>query len=169
MAYPTLPFLERTGEPLKTILTRFLAGLTGFLKAEHKDDGTHGWNWQSVTFNAAHYTGSGGMTWTVASGNVAVFRYMLIGKTMFVMGVFNTTSVTAPLGTMLKVRIPGGYTAANQMRDTNQATDSAVGTASQVRVDAGSTTIDIMRQDGANWTAAAGTTSVRVHTFFEVQ
>lgn len=185
MAYPTIPFLEQVGEPLRRMLSKFVVGLSEFVKKEHKDDGSHGaitadsitergrttpqGEWIDVPYNAANFTGNGTMTWTVDAADVSNFRYMLIGKTLFVDGIFNTTSVTAPLNTMLKVKIPGGYIAAKPNRATNQATDSGVITTSQVRVDAGNTTIDIQRQDAANWTAAVNTTAVRVHTWFEVQ
>ena len=163
-----LPNADRLPPDVREAFDFLLARINTTFQKEHTGDGAHK-GWTTVAFDAAQYTGSGGMTWGVGAADVVTFKYLVLGTTMFVMGVWNTTSVTAPLGTMLKVKIPGGYVAASSARDTNQATDAGTVVASQVRVDAGSTTIDILRQDGANWAAATNTTTVRVHTFFEVQ
>ena len=163
-----IPNADALPPAIRDAFESLLARINTVFQKEHTGDGAH-MGWTTVAFDAAQYTGSGGMTWGVGAADVVTFKYLVLGNLMFVMGVWNTTSVTAPLGTTLKVKIPGGYVAASTMRDTNQATDAGTVTSSQVRVDEDSTTIDILRQDGANWAAATNTTTVRVHTFFEVQ
>ena len=163
-----IPNADRLPPDVREAFDFLLARINTTFQKEHTGDGAHQ-GWTTVAFDAAHYTGSGGMTWTVKAANAVTFKFLVLGTTMFVMGVWNTTTVAGTLGTTLKVKIPGGYVVAATARDTNQATDSGTVVACQVRVDAGSTTIDILRQDGANWSAATNTTTVRVHTFFEVQ
>lgn len=74
--------------------------------------------WQSPAFNAADYTASGAMTWTLDSGDVVTRAYVLIGKgtagsgTLTVAWDLITTTVGGTVGTGLRMAIPGGYTAA---------------------------------------------------------
>lgn len=168
MAYPTIPFLERVGEPLKGLLGRFVSGLTGFLKTEHKDDGSHGWDWKTPTFNAADYTGSGTLVWTVASTNVTTFAYRMVGKTMEVAIVLQVTTV-AGVGAVLQIAIPGGFTAAKTMRNACEAIDNAVRTTARIGVAANGRQLLIQRTDAANWAASAAATAVSAQLSFEVQ
>lgn len=39
--------------------------------------------WQNVPFNAAHFTGTAPMTWTVGAGAIVRNRYAIVGKTLF--------------------------------------------------------------------------------------
>lgn len=125
--------------------------------------------WTSVAFNAANFTANGTMTWTVDSGDQTTFAYMLIGKTLFVDAYLDTTSVGGVLNSLLKVAIPGGFTAAKTMQGLALGFDNGVGTPTYNRVNAGGTVIEIGRSDGGNWSAAANNTYVRVHFSFEVQ
>ncbi len=180
MPYPVLSQLEQTEPAVRRILSAFSARLTGFLSMDLAEDGTHQQvrergrttpmgEWITPPYVATDYSGTGGMTWGVDLADVVTFAYMLIGKTMFVNGVWNTTSVTAPLGVTLTVKIPGGFTAAKTMRCANRATDNGVVTATNGGVDAGGTVMLIQRLDGAAWTASVNNSNIRLSAAFEVQ
>jgi hypothetical protein len=66
--------------------------------------------WTTPAFNAANFTASGSMTWTLTSGDVAVNKYIVIGKTMHWHLVLLTTSVGGTASTGLRVALPGGVT-----------------------------------------------------------
>lgn len=125
--------------------------------------------WIDVPYNSSHYTASGGMTWTVDAADLITFSYMLWGKTMFVAGIWDSTTVAAPLSTTLQVLIPGGYVAAKRMQNGVIAFDNGVGVAAYNRVQAGGTVIEIGRADAANWAAAVNNTFARIHFAFAIR
>ncbi len=182
---PTISMQEKLDPVLRSQLEKVVAAIVAAWQVEHRGDDKHGnihadtvsernrsvpiGVWIPVPYNPADYTGSGGMGWTVPLASVLTFQYMLLGDTMFVEGLWNTTTVVAPAGVDLMVKIPGGYISASRAQWTNQATDAGVITPSQNRVDPDGTTLNIRRQDGANWTVAAATTIVKFHGFFAVK
>jgi hypothetical protein len=64
--------------------------------------------WTTPAFNAANYTGSGSMTWTLTSGDVALNKYVVIGKTVHWHLVLTTTTVGGTPATGLRVALPAG-------------------------------------------------------------
>lgn len=69
--------------------------------------------WAAVPFNAAHYTANAG-TWTVESGDVLLYRYMLIGKTLWIALNVQATTTSAGMGNELRIQLPGGLQAINK-------------------------------------------------------
>lgn len=128
--------------------------------------------WTSVAYNAANFTGSGGMAWGVDSGDQITFKYNVIGKLMTVIFYFSGTDVTAPVGTDLRVVIPGGFTAASNVRSAslwyNDAPSEGVGL---IVVGAGNTYMQFYKANsGSNWTATAtDNTTVSGAITFEIQ
>ena len=53
-------------------------------------------HWQDVPYNAANFTTPGAPTWTVASGDVTINRYTLIGKTVIWHLRIATSTLSAP-------------------------------------------------------------------------
>jgi hypothetical protein len=128
-------------------------------------------NWTTPTFSAADYSGTGGMTWTVASGNVTTSRYIVIGKTMTYIFTIASTSVGGVVSSELRIAIPGGYTAANR---ATQALGLIVDNGTRITaygdtVGAANTYIAIVKHAGTNWTASAANTFVYGQITFEVQ
>ena len=66
--------------------------------------------WINVTYAGGNFTASAG-SWTVASGDQIGYRYRLTGKTMHLQAVLNNTDVTNAGGALLKLAIPGGFSA----------------------------------------------------------
>lgn len=54
------------------------------------------------------------MTWTVEVGDVATYKYSIIGKIMFLQFNLNATTVEGTPNTLLYVAIPGGKTCASE-------------------------------------------------------
>lgn len=68
--------------------------------------------WINVVFSAGDFSALGGGTWTVASGDVSVFKYKIIGKTMFVTcGIATSTIASNPI--FLTVKIPNSKVSKN--------------------------------------------------------
>lgn len=125
--------------------------------------------WTTVSYAAGDFTASAG-TWTVDSGDLLGFRYALSGKTMFVQFLIVTSDVSLATE-KLKVRIPGGYTAAARFDNFGFAIDNGgTAEAATLTTAAGGTTIDCGLLDGTNWAAtAADNTAITGEIFFEVQ
>lgn len=89
--------------------------------------------WITPAFSAADYTGSGGMTWTVAAGNVLRCAYRLSGRTLQVTLALSNTTLGGAGDIQLARNIPGGFTTPNA--------DSAGGTGSLQMTEPPGTTI----------------------------
>lgn len=66
--------------------------------------------WTTPTFAAGNFTASGSMTWTLTSGDVALNKYIVIGKTVHWHLVLTTTTVGGTASTGLRVALPAGLT-----------------------------------------------------------
>lgn len=118
-------------------------------------------DWAAVTFSAGNFTGNGSMTWTVASGDVGVNRYVKIGKTLIWCVQLNTTTVGGTPNTQLRIAAPGGSTFANSGDVCAAAYISDNGTIRAGRVyPASGSLIAIDFTAGGNWAAATDTTYV---------
>ena len=128
--------------------------------------------WTTPTFAAGNFTASGAMTWTVAAGNVNVYQYMVLGKTMTITFNISGTTVGGVAATTLQLAIPGGFLAAKAFSPSTFSYSDA-GTAGVGQVDtgtaAGSSTLRLLKNNLAiNWTVGAGT-NVAGQITFEVQ
>ena len=123
--------------------------------------------WTTPTFSAGDYTSDTG-AWTVASGNVVTFRYIVVGKMMTVLLTIESSTITGTPG-VLHIKIPGGYTSTKSV--WNLATDyngSAYETC-VIRVLSSATLIDVYRYPNfAAWGATAGSHILRGEITFEV-
>jgi hypothetical protein len=128
-------------------------------------------DWQAVAFNAADFSATPGMTWTVASGDVLINRYMMIGHTLFWNISIRTATLTIPggAGLFLLVTIPGGNVGAFYQRSpVSYMEDNAVIVDGHVSCNVtGVTQVSIGRYDGSNWNA--GNAAVDFNICFEVQ
>lgn len=127
--------------------------------------------WTSVTYSAGNFTGSGGMAWGVDSGDQFTYKYIVIGKMMTVIFYISGTDVTAPLAADLRIAIPGGYTAAGNVRTASLwYNDAPTEGAGLIVIGSGNTYIQLYKANsGANWTATAGdNTTVSGEVTFEI-
>jgi hypothetical protein len=145
----------------------FLHAITGLFE---RNRGTAVGEWDTVTFAAGNFTGTGAQTWTLTSPDQADFKYTLVGKTMTVKFQLATTSVGGVAATGLQILIPGGFVAASVAYNAAALIlDNGVLTPGRLSVAAAGTKILVERSDTAVWTAAANTTYVYGQITIEVQ
>lgn len=127
--------------------------------------------WAAHSHSAGDYTTNGAGGWTVEVGDVFVFRYVEIGKTMHVNVILTTTSAIAATGSELRIKVPNSRTVASAASGpltglNNSATFSGVW-----QVIGGNTYISLFSDAtlGTNWTASSNTTQIRLSCTFEIQ
>ena len=144
--------------------TTFLqAGTTIFERGR----GTALGEWIDVTYAAGNFTASSG-SWTVDSGDQSLYHYTLVGTTMILAWSIANTDVSA--GSVLRLAIPGGFTAAATMRGLHHATDAGgAEVVATCRAVSGQAYIELYPTigTGGTWTITAGdnTTTVGSITF----
>lgn len=104
--------------------------------------------WISVPFNAANFTASGAMIFTVTAAQVTTFRYTLIGKTAIFAVFIAGASVTGTPDTFLRVTIP--FTAASTVLTSIPYLLSAWDTGF-AQVDGGGNYISFLTRGAAPW------------------
>lgn len=125
--------------------------------------------WTSVAFNAGDFTATGGMTWTVAAGDIATFAYTLVGKTMTVALHITNTTIGGVLANTIQIKIPGGFTSARSMFNaTATLIDNGFRSTGFLGVGAGSTNIVVRKTDITNYLASAAATTLIAQLSFEV-
>jgi len=113
-------------------------------------------DWNGVTYGAGNFTGSGALTWTVDSGDVAVNRYTDIGTTMlWSLGVV-ATSTGGTANTELRVTLPASRTVSATTTGTCAGLDNGTEVHSVWTATAGNTYVSFFRTiSGANWSNAS--------------
>jgi hypothetical protein len=131
-------------------------------------------SWITPTFSAADYTTNGAGGITVAAGDVAVFRYRVSGRQLFVQLTLNTISLTAAMGNAIRVALPNGYlsVAYGDSFLAGRTLYSDNGGANALGVVYGSLSanskVDIMKTDSANWTASVNLTRIMAQFDLEI-
>lgn len=170
-------------------ITEMVAQIAGTFDREHTDDGTHKTitasgsvsergrtiamgEWIPIPFNAGNFTASGSMTWTVAATNVTALKYMLVGKTCFVLFNLVQTSVGGTMSTGLRLALPSALMAKDTTITSIRVYDNAAWVSGVAIVNSPltvATILTISREDNANFTASSATTSVQGLAVFEVK
>lgn len=123
---------------------------------------------QSVAYAGGNFTGSGSITWTVASGDQVAYTYRLVGDTMWVNFDIATTTVSGT-GTTLLIAVPGGKTIAEPaFLQPCAVGDNSATFAMGLAFSSSSTKIGIAKADFSNWSAATDTTAVSCQIHFKV-
>lgn len=113
--------------------------------------------WIIPTFAAGDYTASAG-TWTVGSGDITSFKYLLNGRTLHVAWWIDTTTTSAGMGTDLRITLPGGYTANATIVIPTQTGDNNVAAIGLAITGAGQAYITLRLINSAAW--ASGITNL---------
>lgn len=116
-------------------------------------------DWVAVTFAAGNFTANGAQTWTVASGDVGLNRYVRLGKTLIWSVTLNQTTVGGTPNTNLILTLPASLTAAGTNSGSFFYTDNGTG-GSGLWLASG-TTILLFVVSLGNWTAATDATGIR--------
>lgn len=116
--------------------------------------------WISPAFNAANFTASGAMTWTVDSGDVMTYAYKLRNKSLSLSVYINATTVGGVVSSQLRIAIPAGQLTAKNTVNTCMILDNGVRSVAYFTAVTGLGYITINRADGSNFTLAANNTYV---------
>jgi len=113
-------------------------------------------DWQGVPYSAGNFTGSGALTWTVDSGDVANNRYTDIGTTMIWSLGLVTTSTGGTANTELRVTLPASRTVSATTTGNCAGLDNGTEVHSVWTATAGNTYVSFFRTiSGANWSNAS--------------
>ncbi len=124
--------------------------------------------WTTPAFDAAFFTASGSMTWTVEAGDVTTYAYAIIGKIMTVAFTLYTTTVGGTPSATLYIKVPASKTVTKAMTNPVSLLDNMVRSIGIATVAAGGQQIAITRTDVANWTASTNQTYVLGQITFEI-
>jgi hypothetical protein len=117
--------------------------------------------YQNEAFNAANFTASGAMTWTLTAPDQVIYRYAIIGKIIFIDFFFNATTIGGVADILLLVAPPGGVTFNSASHGTRVAGAFDGGALSQVNVQVVTGALwGFIRQDGAVWTPGLNNTTL---------
>lgn len=127
-------------------------GPTGPAGADYISAGT----WTTPTYNATDFSANGAMTWTVDAGDITVYRYLEVGKTMLLTVYLRNTTIGGTLDYELRVAVPNSRTIAYGALVPMVVTTGAFGPETGVAIaTAGNTYIQLFRNlFGPNWGAA---------------
>jgi hypothetical protein len=125
--------------------------------------------WTNVTFSAGDFAGGPSGTWTVGSGDVTVFKYVEIGKTMLVSFVILTSTVASG-PTRLRFAIPNGRTCVGIHYSTIVYSDNGTVGYGYAVADANIHTDNFFCQkvDASAWAASTNNTNVIGSLSFEI-
>lgn len=115
----------------------------------------------AIPFTAGDFTANGSMTWTVASGDQVLDKYMVIGRSIQWHFRYVSTTVGGTLNSTLLRLYPNSYTAPTAYSHFTYSTDN--GTVAQVHIggNSTSTTMSFVKADGTNWSASTDNTAIR--------
>jgi hypothetical protein len=123
--------------------------------------------WITPTFAGADYTAATG-TWTVDSGDVSNFRYMLRGRSLAIVFNLGTMSVSSSTATLKRV-IPGGFTSAADNQSMFMVASDNGSTREFAAIAITNTTMFFLRGINTAWSIATNTTALFGSGAFEVQ
>jgi len=127
--------------------------------------------WITPAFNAANFTGNGSMTWTVGSGDVQTYAYIINGKTMTVNFIINETTVGGTPNNTLQIAIPASKVATKRMVGyLNLSDNNASYVISMCDVAASGTVIRcfVTPTGASNWSASTNLTYLLGSITFEI-
>lgn len=126
--------------------------------------------WISVPFTSGDYTASGSLTWTVESGDLITFAFYLRGNSLFVVGYWDTTTLSGTASNQLFVLIPNSWTAKKTVQGLALAIQGgSTGITTYNRVQpSNNTKMEIGRGDLANFTLSTNNNYLRINFEFEL-
>lgn len=122
--------------------------------------------WIAVPFVAGNFTAGSG-SWTLASGDQIVFKYVLHGRTLTVLFDLNNTTVTATPAD-LNIAIPGGHASASNAFFIAGGAVNNGGTREVFFAVPAASSIICRRAAATTWSTATDTTNVAATVSFEV-
>lgn len=171
MKLPVTTFVDVADSPdgFANYLQQLATAIAAGWNVEHLPDGTHGFTWTNVPFNASYFTSPTG-SWTVTADNVLTFAFIRMGRLMTVSLILQYTKVSGTPA-YLEVQIPGEFVAALKMVNACSAVDNGTAGLGFLYVEPGIRSIRVARQGLAAWsdTGGVGLTIVEGQVTFEVE
>ena len=125
--------------------------------------------WITPAYNSGDFIGSGSMTWTVASGDVRTYSYLLKGRTLMVSFDLFDTTVGGTLSTVLQVKIPAGFVSVRTVISSMWLANAGAGESGLSVVNVADVWLYLLRAAQTNWSSATNTTRVSGQLSFDVQ
>lgn len=127
--------------------------------------------WQDVPYDAGNFTAYGSMTWTVASGDVVVYSYYVIGKAMVLTLNLINTSIGGTPDSLLSVKVPSGYVLTEDITGYAYWQDNGTPTHGLWYVETGSSTTEIYLElfGGGNFAASTNATQIQAVMILAVE
>lgn len=126
--------------------------------------------WTTPTFSAADYTASAG-NWTLTAPDVLNLQYTIVGKTLFINGNLDQTTVTAAPAQLTRV-IPAAFVSAKAQQFGMTYTEDNGVTTKQgiILVSSGGANLGFRRDFAATaWAATANLTGIKFSIALEIQ
>lgn len=126
--------------------------------------------WTTQAFNAADFTAIGSMTWTVDSGDVLTYAYLIVGKMMTVAFWLQNTSIGGTLDSNLLIKIPAGKIAAKRIANALIYFNNSLDGIGMCFVIGGESNIRLSKSLSApNWSASTNGSFYLGTITFEIQ
>ncbi len=148
------------------------AAAVGAATVTARRDHTHGREantWTTPGFSGGNFTSSAG-TWTVESGDVLNYSYVIIGKTMCLTWTLATTSLTVATSNQLRIAIPASKTATHRQDAVLFLSDPTAGvTIGLAFVQASTAYVAcVIGTGGGNWALSTNATLLVGQITFEI-
>ena len=125
--------------------------------------------YKTPTFAAGDYSVTGGGSWTVEAGDVATYRFRILGKTMFMEIVIGGSTIgSAPV--ILTIALPESKKTANAWQIASGIYDNGA-TVQDIKITATVSGVDILIQkiDDTAFTNGTNNQDIKFNTSFEIE
>ena len=125
--------------------------------------------WTVLSYDAGNFTASGSMTWVPQNSAVTVITYQIVGKTMTINFIIDSSTIGGTLNEELRLLIPESKTAAIRVAGTIYVFDNSAYVSSRYYIATGGTYISFFPNvAGGNWTASTNNSGVYGSITFEI-
>jgi len=160
--------VEAIGAALRGTLQHDITLATGYVVKERGRSVAMG-EWTTPAFSAGNFTASGSMTWTVGSGDVITYDYMLVGKTMTLSFLIQGSTVGGTPSSSLRIAVPASAVIARTVVIPVTIVDNGTRSTGYLTANAGATYVFCNHNDDANYAASTDNTGVYGQIAFEVE
>lgn len=148
------PDYDQVNQGSNVALVDALRLIWNSLQSEITDRKRQRFQWNDATYSSSLFSASAG-TWTVSSGSMLVYKYVVENDLCLLQFNFHNTSTSAGMGTELRVLLPAGFKVvnANATIGTGQATTSGGATINETFyiTSFNTATLSFQRSAAASW------------------
>jgi hypothetical protein len=126
-------------------------------------------NWIQRSFDAARFTASGAMTWTVDAGDVVTDAYIVLGKTVIYSLTLANSTTGGTASTELRVTLPSTFSVMRTMDSMVRIFDGTSGLAAYAHVVPGVTYIRFTLLNPNNLPLVTNGIGIQGQIIFEIE